>query len=99
MEICISTGFVPLQLTTGQLAFLAVQWCLWFLFVLFSHLFSVWSSVFSVHSPAHLTQYFHVVKTSDKEVVVFAQYLLFSFEKEAAVDKWVKVDSLSFFFL
>lgn len=31
--------------------------------------------------------------------MVFAQYLLFSFEKEAAVDKWGKGDSLSFFFL
>lgn len=31
--------------------------------------------------------------------MVFAQYLLFSFTKEAAVDKWGKGDSPSFFFL
>lgn len=65
----------------------------------FSHLFSMRPTVFSVDSPARLTQYFHVVNTSDKEVLVFSQYLLFSFGKEAAMDKWGKGDSLSFCFL
>lgn len=82
MKICVNTDFVPLQLIIEQLGVFCSSVMLIFLFVL---------SLICL--ACDLAQYFLDVKTSDREVLVFAQYL-FSFEKEAAMDKGGKGDSI-----